>query len=92
MKGNIATFMSCPACNLDLNPIENLWGILARRFFADARQFDTANELKTTNLLERGKSYSPLGYNQVTSIRNRFVEVLERGGQKTDQLKCVGNI
>lgn len=34
-----------PACSPDLNPIENLWGILARRVYANGRQFDTVAQL-----------------------------------------------
>lgn len=35
-----------PAVSPDLNPIENLWGVLARRVYKDGRQFRTVKELK----------------------------------------------
>ena len=35
---NIAT-LSWPAKSLELNPIENLWGILARQVYTDGRRF-----------------------------------------------------
>lgn len=42
------TVMPWPPYSPDLNPIENMWGILARRVYAGAKQFDTIEELKST--------------------------------------------
>jgi hypothetical protein len=36
-----------PALSPDLNPIENLWGIMARRVYKNARQYSSVGELKT---------------------------------------------
>ena len=35
-----------PAVSPDLNPIDNLWGIMARRVYENGRQFQTVLELK----------------------------------------------
>ncbi|KHJ89268.1 hypothetical protein OESDEN_10910 [Oesophagostomum dentatum] len=35
-----------PPCSTNLNPIENLWGILARKVFANNKQYQTINELR----------------------------------------------
>lgn len=35
-----------PPCSPDLNPIENLWGILAKQVYSGGRQFKTVSELK----------------------------------------------
>ena len=35
-----------PAKSPDLNPIENLWSLLARAVYADCRQFSNIEELK----------------------------------------------
>ena len=38
--------MDWPSRSPDLNPIENLWGILVRAVYADGRQFSTVAELR----------------------------------------------
>lgn len=35
-----------PACSPDLNPIENLWGIMARKVYENGRQFSNIADLK----------------------------------------------
>jgi transposase len=39
--------MPWPAYSPDLNPIENLWGVLVRRIYEGGKQFNTIEELKT---------------------------------------------
>ena len=38
--------MECPACSPDLNPIENLWGILSRKVYENGKQFEYTLDLK----------------------------------------------
>lgn len=38
--------MSWPPYSPDLNPIENLWGILARRVYANGKQYESISELE----------------------------------------------
>ena len=41
------TCMDCSSLNLDLNPIENVWGDMARQVYANGRQFDNIDQLKS---------------------------------------------
>ncbi|RCN33830.1 hypothetical protein ANCCAN_20330 [Ancylostoma caninum] len=38
--------MQWKACSPDLNPIENLWAIVARKVYANGAQYNTVNDLK----------------------------------------------
>ena len=38
--------MNWPPYSPDLNPLENVWGILARRVYANGTQYDSLAELK----------------------------------------------
>ena len=40
-----------PSISPDINPIENLWGILVRRVYAHGRQFVNFNDLKNAILV-----------------------------------------
>ncbi|ETV75814.1 hypothetical protein H257_10180 [Aphanomyces astaci] len=39
--------LSWPSLSPDLNPIENVWGYLVRKVYANGRQFSTVTELKS---------------------------------------------
>ena len=41
-----------PAHSPDLNPIVNVWGLLAWRVYANGRVFSTIDELKSSILIE----------------------------------------
>lgn len=47
--------MNWPACSPDLNPIENVWGLLVRRVYVNNRQYNDINELKASIMNEWAK-------------------------------------
>lgn len=69
-----------PARSPDLNPMENLWGILVRRIYAEGRQYDSVNELKTA-INEAWESIeNSILENLVHSMPNRLRKVIEAKG------------
>ena len=46
LESKYVQFFPWPAKSPDLNPMENLWGILARAAYQDGRQFSTVGERK----------------------------------------------
>lgn len=45
-SNNVAT-IPWPSKSPDINPIENVWGILVRDIYSDCRQYETVSQLKT---------------------------------------------
>lgn len=72
--------MEWPACSPDLNPIENIWGILVRRVYADNRQFSHVEELKTAILNEWNNLEAPLLKTLADSMKKRLFEVAKVRG------------
>jgi transposase len=72
-----------PALSPDLNPIENVWGILVRRVYADGKQYDSVDDLKNAIIhawdnisIEELRKHSE-------SMPNRIFEVVQNHGAKT---------
>lgn len=73
-----------PAYSPDLNPIENLWGILVRGVFSNGRQFDEIEELKKA-ILEAWDSIEPsILQNLILSMKQRMFSVMVNQGAHTD--------
>jgi len=79
---NITT-LDWPAKSPDLNPIENVWGILARRVYAGGRQFSTPEELISTIKVEWEKIDQSELDQLVKSMPKRVGQVLEMQGSKS---------
>lgn len=79
---NVET-LKWPAKSPDLNPIENLWGDLARRVYANGRHFTSSIELKSTIEDEWYKTDPELCQKLVSSMKTRIFEVIQRNGSYT---------
>jgi len=72
-----------PAHSPDLNPIENIWGILTRAVYANGRQFQNKVELKE-EILKQWSLISPEQLsNHVESMTDRVIEVIKKDGACT---------
>lgn len=72
-----------PAKSPDLNPIENLWGILARAVYVNGKQYDTKMEL--VKAIKKAWAAIPVSTleNLVQSMKKRCMEVYRLEGLKT---------
>lgn len=73
-----------PACSPDLNPIENVWGHLARAIYAGNKQYQSVAQLKQAILAGWNKISLQTPQNYVDSIPNRIFQVIQRNGSATD--------
>uniref|UniRef100_A0A8R1HYW8 HTH_Tnp_Tc3_1 domain-containing protein n=1 Tax=Caenorhabditis japonica TaxID=281687 RepID=A0A8R1HYW8_CAEJA len=68
----------------DLNPIENLWGILARRVYRHGKQFNTIQDLKVAIKAEWDAITEAELKTLVASMPNRVIEVIQKHGGETN--------
>ena len=73
-----------PSVSPDLNPIENLWGIMVRKVYANGQQFTTINELHARVKFIWSEIIINELQNLVTSMPNRLFEVIKRNGGHTN--------
>ena len=80
---NNIDLLTWPACSPDLNPIENLWGLIVQRVYKNDRQFGSINELWEA-VQETWYSVEPeYLQNLIYSMKNRISEVIQRNGAQT---------
>lgn len=73
---------SWPARSPDLNPMENVWGIIVRRVYENNRQFETIGELKSAILRVWRELTSNILENLVNSMENRVYTVIRKNGNQ----------
>ena len=72
-----------PSCSPDLNPIENIWGVLVRRIYADNKVYDSTAALKDA-LEEAWSNLQPsLLQTLVDSLPSRIFETIAKQGGPT---------
>lgn len=74
------SLLSWPARSPDLNPIENLWGILVRQIYANNRQYGSVCELKTAIMDAWGAIDKQIIQNLVNSMHERIFQLINRNG------------
>lgn len=72
-----------PAKSPDLNPIENLWGILARKVYENRRQFKGVAKLRECVLAYWDSIAEQTLHNLVGSMQRRCFEVLKDNWKAT---------
>ena len=72
-----------PACSPDQNPIENVWGILVRRVYAENKQYETVGELKNEILKIWSEIGGDIRKNLIESMPKRIFELIEKHGGPT---------
>lgn len=64
----------------DLNPVENLWGMLARRVYSNGRQYSSINQLKSAILCCWETIKAEELVKLVNSMPNRMNEIIKNLG------------
>ena len=75
--------MDWPARSPDLNPIENVWGWLARKVYAENRQYKSISELYTAVMAQWENMPSDIVEKLFLSMHERAIKVLVRQGLHT---------
>ncbi|ETV86302.1 hypothetical protein H257_02715 [Aphanomyces astaci] len=65
--------LSWPALSPDLNPIENVWGCLARKVYANGRQFGSVQELQSEILRQWDAIDEELFHKLIASMKSRLI-------------------
>ena len=72
-----------PARSPDLNPIENLWGILAQNVFKNGRQYQSVLELKIEIERQWNEINDDILKNLINSMPQRIFQVINNSGGAT---------
>ncbi len=75
--------LNWPAYSPDLNPIENLWGILVRRVYANGKQFGSVDDLIESIVECWENILLPDLQRLIDSMQNRICEVIQKNGNST---------
>ena len=83
LSANGIRTMKWPARSPDLNPIENIWGTLARKVYRNGRQFNSKSELQQA-ITSEWASIDPEEIQKlISSMKDRLIEVITKKGAET---------
>ncbi|CAK9801712.1 Transposable element Tc3 transposase [Anthophora plagiata] len=75
--------MPWPSKSPDLNPIENLWGILARKVYTNGKQYSNTMELKNGIKEAWSQIESETLHKLIYSMPKRIFEIIKNKGGST---------
>ena len=78
------TVINWPSSSLDLNFMENLWGILVRRVYEGGKQYVNVLELKAVILHQWSLLDIPLLHRLCTLLPSHLLEIASRQGAAID--------
>lgn len=76
-------FLDWPARSPDLNPMENIWGVLARRVYIGGKQYSSIDELEVAVYQAWDSIDDEILKSHINSMPNRMGEVLVQRGKIT---------
>uniref|UniRef100_A0A3B5BJS6 Tc1-like transposase DDE domain-containing protein n=1 Tax=Stegastes partitus TaxID=144197 RepID=A0A3B5BJS6_9TELE len=82
-QDNNITLLDHPACSPDLNPVENIWGWMAREVCKNGHQFQTGDGLREAIFTTWNNIPSRLLETLVSSMPKRISEVINNNGGAT---------
>jgi transposase len=83
MQNNGVGTIKWPALSPDLNPIENLWGIMVREVYANGKQYHHVNDLKNAIIAAWNSIPAHLCRKLVRSMHTRCIAVMKNNGGVT---------
>lgn len=83
LNTNLQWVNDWPSKSPDLNPIENLWGIVARAIYRHGRQFEDVQELKEAITTAWNEIPLETLRKLINSMPNRVQAVIEKDGHAT---------
>ena len=84
LKSKNIDVLEWPPYSPDLNPMENLWGYLVRKVYANNKQYDSIDELRVSLQKEWNSIGSDVIKNLVSSMPNRIFKLTKSGGSSID--------
>lgn len=84
LDDNGVKVLTWPARSPDLNPIENLWGWMTKRVFANGRQFETVKDLKSAVVECWTEVSDDFRKSLVASMKDRMIQVIQKNGGSID--------
>uniref|UniRef100_A0A914YW33 Tc1-like transposase DDE domain-containing protein n=1 Tax=Panagrolaimus superbus TaxID=310955 RepID=A0A914YW33_9BILA len=72
-----------PPCSPDLNPMENFWGYLVRKVYANGKKYQTVAKFETSIIDAWESIPQSLINNLIQSMKNRCFEVISNQGKRT---------